>query len=191
MEKLTLTRIANIIRSEWVLLIFGIFSIALFVLAVVTLTRPKPQEVQRGVSWKSNIVAGKTTKEELETKLGPPVKTQIAEDQLSYFYPSANQYRPHEIEFSQETISIIKEQVIGAERGTLDDYIQKYGQPEKILYGEHGTFAPGHFWGQVGLLVFAGQFDKTIVEIWYFTPTTADNLLTKNPQLSSQEPEQF
>ncbi|OGD93902.1 hypothetical protein A2697_04870 [Candidatus Curtissbacteria bacterium RIFCSPHIGHO2_01_FULL_41_44] len=192
MEKLSLTRVANILKSEWILLLLGVLSIGMFLLAIFSFSsKNKGPESPTGTPWQGNIYAGKTTKEKLESILGPPEGVEGSGEQTIYKYRSNQEFRPHRVEFTENTIALIKEQVIGNEKGTLDNYIQKYGQSEKILYGEHGTFAPGHFWGQAGILVFAGQFDKTIVEIWYFAPATLENFLRQHPGLSLEEPQNF
>lgn len=191
MDRLTLTQVARLIKSEWFLLLAGVLSLAIFTLAIFSFSKVEPQEIPQGISWQKNIIAGESTKEEVESTLGPPVKTQEKHGELSYFYPTANQYRLNEIEFRKNIVSIVKEQVIGNEKGVLNDYLQKYGQPEVKLFGQHGTFAPGHFWGQRGLLVFASQNNGAIVELWYFTPTTLANFLKNNPSLNQEEPKRF
>jgi len=191
MERITLTQVARLVKSEWILLLLGVISLSIFALTVFSFTKAKPQETPQGIVWQKKIVAGKSTTEDIKATLGTPTKTQEEQGGISYFYPTANQYRLNEIEFRDNTVSIIKEQVIGNEKEALNDYLQKYGQPEAKLFGQHGTFALGHFWGQKGLLVFASASDGTIVEIWYFVPTSLGNFLANNPGLKKEEPKSF
>lgn len=191
MAHLNLTQVANFLRSEWFLLFLGTLSITLIILATISFSKTKNVEAPPGTPWQNNIYAGKTIKEELQSKLGAPLKIEEKEGRILYFYSSTNQYRPHQVELSNDTVSLIKEQVIENEKGRLDDYIQKYGQPEAEVFGPHGIFAPGHFWGKAGLLVFANNFDGAIVEIWYFAPTTLNNFLQEHPTLSLEEPQNF
>lgn len=190
MAELSLTRVANYLKSEWFLVTLGGLSILLITLAILSFSKNKINNIPPGTPWQNNIYAGQTTKKELESKLGKPIKT-AEEDKTIYFYPSTDQYRPNRVEFSEDIVNVIKEQVIGDGKGGLNDYIQKYNQPETELFGPHGTFAPGHFWGKKGILVFANKFDGTIVEIWYFAPTTLNDFLQKNPSLSLEEPKNF
>lgn len=191
MAKLTLTQTARFLKSEWLLLILGTVSIALFIVAILSFSRNRQEPPLQGAPWQGDIYAGRTTLQGLESKLGPPPQTSEKDGELVYLYSSTSEYRPHQVEFSGNTISIIKEQVIAAEKGKLTDYLQEYGQPEAEIFGPHGSFAPGHFWGKDGLLVFAGQFDGTIVEIWYFAPTTLQNFLSENPELRTEQPKEF
>lgn len=191
MEKLTLTKVASFFKSEWILLFLGVISISIFILAIVSFSQTKTPKNPPGIPWQNQIYAGTTTKEQLKSILGPPIKIEGEGGQISYFYPSTNNLRPHKVEFLENTVGVIKEQVIGNEKGDLADYLQKLGQPEAVLFGPHGTFAPGHFWSSKGILVFANKFDSTIIEIWYFAPTNLDEFLSNNPQLQNSEPSSF
>lgn len=175
MAQVNLTQVAKTIKSELVLITLVILILSLLVIALVKPFKKSPQ-----VTWKEGVTAGKSTRQELESRLGKPVK--IGDDQ-TYFFDSGNQYRPHQVQFSQDIVEIVKEQVIGNEKGKLDGFIKRYGSPQEILYGQHGTFAPGHFWGNLGLLVFANQQDGTVVEIWYFEPIDVEGFLAKQPDL--------
>lgn len=193
MSKVTLTQVAQIIKSELFLIIFGLISISLLIIAINTASKNKPAQLPQPqqAAWQGEIYPGLTSKEDLISKLGPPIKTQGKDGKTLYFYPSADQYRPHEVEISQETTTLIKEQIITDEKGQLSSYLEKYGSPQAELFGQHGTFALGYFWGAKGILVFANKFDGTIVEIWYFAPTDLNKFLSENPQLQMTEPTKF
>lgn len=192
----TLTQAARILKSEWLLIFLAIISISLITLTIYSFGKhktalPEPNQKIKQVAWQNNIFTGTTTKEELESKLGEPIKVTQTDQKLSYLYPSQSQYRPHEVIFEQDTAVLIKEQVIGNEKGTLNNYTQKYGLPESIIYGQHGTAAPGHYWGSRGFLVFANIYDGTIVEIWYFEPQVLSEFLAKNPDFNTEPPHRF
>lgn len=195
MPKFTLTQLANILKAEWLLIILGVASVGLVTLAIVSfkgkVNSPQASPSPRVVAWKNNIIAGTTTTAELQQKLGQPQQVEQEEGKLTYLYPSTNKYRPHQVEIRQEKVAIIKEQIIGSEKGKLADYLALYGQPETLVFGQHGSFAPGHFWGESGLVVFGNKNDGTIIEIWYFKPTSLDDFLLKNPQIKTQEPKNF
>lgn len=191
MGQLTLTTVAKLLKSEWILIFLGTISLAIFSITIFSFTRPKIEKAPQGAPWQNQIYAGTTTKEELKSLLGSPIKVDDRNGQISYFYSSANQYRPHEVNVLGNTVNLIKEQVIEEEKGRLADYTQKYDQPERKLYGKHGAFAPGHFWSKAGLLIFANEFDGKIIEIWYFSPTTLENFLQQYPELTTEKPQNF
>lgn len=188
---ISLNKVSRTIKAEWLFIILGVFSIIAFTAATIAFFgKNKATVTPPGTGW-NNIIAGTTTKKELENKLGPPINVAQKDSNIIYNYPSTNQFRPHEIDLTPNTVSLIKEQVIGPEKGKLADYILKYGQPEAVLIGEHGYAATGHFWGKDGLLVFANDYDGTIVEIWYFEPSQLASFLAKYPELSTEPPNLF
>lgn len=193
MNKFTLTQIAKLVKSELILLVLGGLSLIVFTLAIFSFAKSKnpPAITSSQTPWQNNIYAGKTTKEELKSALGSPIDVKKEQGKETYLYPSTNENRLHEIEIAESTVDIIKEQIIGEEKGKLKDYIQNYGQYEAEFFGKHGTFAPGFFWGKNGILVFANKNDGIIIEIWYFTPTSIIDFLQKNPEIKKQEPQNF
>lgn len=192
MQKLTLNQISTFIKSELVLIVLGLISVALFTIATFAyFGRGSEPKTPPGTPWKNNIFAGTTTKEELESTLGKPVKTKEESGNLIYLYPSENINRQHEVVIKQDRVETVKEMITSQNKMYLKDFQQKYGLQETKIYGYHGTFAPGHFWGKNGLLVFANEFDGNVVEIWYFKPTTFEKFLSQNPQLKQEKPERF
>ncbi len=188
---ISLNKVSQTIKSEWLVVLLGLLSIIAFTAATLAfIGRNKTVVAPPGTSW-NDIFAGTTTKKGLEDKLGQPINITQNDNNIIYTYPSTNQFRPQEVDLSNDTVSLIKEQVIGDEKGKLADYIQKYSQPEAVLLGQHGFAAPGHFWGKNGLLVFANDFDGTIVEIWYFEPSQLIAFLAKHPELSKEPPKLF
>ncbi|OGD87499.1 hypothetical protein A2870_04080 [Candidatus Curtissbacteria bacterium RIFCSPHIGHO2_01_FULL_41_11] len=191
MAEFNLIRISKLIKSELLLIILGVLSITIFSIAVISFTKRGKAPPPAQTPWNENIYAGQTTKQELETKLGTPEKIEAIDEGVAYFYPTEDRYRPDKIEISGDTVSIIKEQVLESEKGGLNNYLQKYGTPQAKLYGPFGTIAPGHFWGNNGIIVFGNEHDGTIVEIWYFAPTNLENFLAQNTKLKTEEPRGF
>ena len=78
MPKLTLTQLANILKSEWILLVLGLASVGLVTLAIVSskgkVSPPRASPSPQVVAWKNNIIAGTTTVRELQQKTCPPPK---------------------------------------------------------------------------------------------------------------------
>ncbi len=184
MENLSLTKIAKVVKSELFLIVIAIVSISLFLLFVFTFksknNQPKTENQQ--VSWRGQILPGQTDTKKLNSIVGNPAKIENS----TYYYSSTNPKRPHQVEVAGDKVALIKEQVIGKEKGLMKDYIASLGQPEAIVYGNHDIAAPGHFWGNKGIIVFGNDNSGLIIEIWYFEPTTLDEFLAKHPDLKKE-----
>jgi len=182
---MSLTQIAKFLKSEGLLIFFGIIALFLVLLTVSNFSKALPEdinEINDQVAWQGNLYPGTTTQTQLIKSIGNPIESQSNQNGDILFYQTNDQFRKHEITISNGIVSTIKEQIIGNEAGDLNFYINKYGTP-KILYGKHGTFAPAHFWEKEGLIVFANINDKTIIEIWYFQPSSLSQILVENPEL--------
>ncbi len=190
MATLTLNQISTFVRKEWLLLTLGTLSVFIFIISYVSHQSPAPKTVSSSTSWQG-VSPGITTKSQLETILGKPIKSETKDNKVIYYYQSSNQYRPNTIDLANDKVTLIKEQIIGPNRPNLQDYITKYGQSEGLLYGQYGAIAPGSFWGPQGLLVFAGQNDGSILEIWYFPPISLNQFLNLYPTLKTQKPTTF
>jgi hypothetical protein len=185
---MTLSDFSRLVRSEVVLIVLGLISILVFSVALVSFLNK--EESPRGTTW-NNIVPGSTTKEQLFSTMGQPEKSEQTQEGENYFYPSSSEFRPHEVDISDSTVKLIKEQITGIEGKKLTDFLSLFGAPEAKVYGTHGSFAPGSFWGSQGIMVFANENDGTVIEVWYFEPTTVRQFVASNPGLSLEEPKHF
>lgn len=165
----TLKQTQNIISNKLFIVIAAIMAISL-VAAIYFLT-PKT----KSYFW-FGLVPGVSTQEEINRKFGNPLSSETTDSQTNLKYSSSNQYRPHTLVVENGKLELVKEQVIGNERGSLQNYVDKYGKPE---YEGYGPFAEASFktyvFPESGLAIVASPNDGTIMEIWYFTPTTLEN----------------
>lgn len=180
MEESRLTTTAKTLKSHLVLIIIIFVVVNLFILSMLAFVNRNNKQ-SAGVQWQ-DITPGQTTSKDLENKLGEPLKIQ----NNSYYYPTSNQNRPTEVVVDNNTVKLVKEPVIKNEKGTLQNYIEQLGQPEKVFYGQYEYAAPGYFWGQRGVMVFGNPKSGVILEIWYFPPTTADAFAEQYPELKDQ-----
>ena len=185
----SLTDVARTAKSELVLILLGIIAVSLVTFTVYSFTKSTPdkntQRQTNSVAW-NGLSPGISTKNDVLSNLGSPLEVKTEGNTESLLYSSSNEFRPHELQISQGTTQLIKEQIVNSKAGDLDEFIRKYGRPESIIYGQHGTFAPAHFWGQHGLLVFAGTNDGVVIEIWYFPAQTISTFLQKFPNFTTE-----
>lgn len=178
-------RIFSIIKSNIKMLSFlkkyFIFILLAFVAASLLLIRlllkkpasliPTPSSVP---SWQG-IIPGKTTTDELSSQLGQP--QEIADK--TYFYSSTNQFRPNEVVLKDDKVGLVKEKIIGKEK-IFSDFTSKFGEPEAVLYGPDspaGFYL--HLFLKNGLAVLANSEGGTVLEVWYFSPTTLSEFIAE------------
>ncbi|MBI3342259.1 hypothetical protein HY024_04005 [Candidatus Curtissbacteria bacterium] len=181
MENFNLQNIAKIIKNDIVLISFLVIALLLAIVSGFALINSKPEI--KGTPWQS-IEPGKTTTDQIKKVLGDPQESSNSGQTL--MYSKKDDKRQIAVDIQNNKATVIKEPVTHNEEGDLNSYIQKFGQPEKILYGPDETAAPGHFWGQRGILVFGNPISGIILEIWYFPPTDLRTFLSQHPELKPE-----
>ncbi|MCR4324705.1 MAG: hypothetical protein NUV69_03380 [Candidatus Curtissbacteria bacterium] len=183
MTESSLNRISIFLKKESPLLLLGLAS--LFITSVFLfnlLGKPSDDEVK----WLGKVTPGKTTEEELRQAVGEPIKIEQQNGKTIYVYPTTNENRQTTVEIENDKVQLIEEPVIAKEKGSLNGYIAKFGQPEALIYGQHGFAAPGHFWGSKGVIVFGNPISSLIVEIWHFPTTNLATFLQQHPELRTE-----
>ena len=156
-----------------------IFTIALGVLFTSTFNSDtKPSEVkkpQNQASYKS-ISPGISTKEEVIDMLGEPKKEEENNSKTRLEYISETLARNHEVITENETVVFIKEIITINENRSTKEITDKYGNTEYILYGQHSAVDIYlYIYPEAGIAYEGDPADGTIIEIWYFEPTTFEN----------------
>lgn len=182
MPKLTLTKISGFIKKDYPILLIGLLLLTIFGIYIFNLTKSKT--IYNGEMWLGKIAPGNTTSEELKNKVGRPLETKIENSKIIYSYPTSNEKRQTKIDIAQDVVQLIQEPVIAKEKGILNDYISKFGNPEKVLYGKYSYASPANFWGDKGLIVFGNPISGLIIEVWYFAPTSLDEFLRNYPEFT-------
>ena len=145
--------------------IFSILAalVLISVLALKNLGRP---------TWKG-LVPGQSTKNEIEKKLGQPSETSLQDGKELLRYPSSNQFRKDTLVLENNQLSLVKEEVINKEKGNLKDYLQRFGKPDLEGYGPYSEAGfKVYVFAKDGVAVVANPVDGTIIQMWYFKPTT-------------------
>lgn len=191
MAESTLNTIAHTLKSNKILIVAVLATTTLAVLSFISsFTKKAPQHPpQQAVPWESTIFPGSTSKQSLEELQGKPQKIESQNNKEVYLYKTQNEYRFDSVKIGSDTVVEVKEQILSDDNRDLNYYLEKLGPEETMLFGGPSSFTRGFFWGKHGIIVFAGQFDKAIIEIWYFKPTTLEFFLQNHPELSKTETE--
>lgn len=178
-----------------IIIIFFLFLVRLFSPAPtpVSSPSPSPSPVSFGLSWQG-IVPGKTLENELEKILGGPLKKEVRENYLVYFYSTSPNLPEwlHEVYLLQNRVVFIKEKMAGEANKNLKTYFNQYGQPTKIFYGPYSPPYIYHLFSEKGFLVVADPDSQNVLEAWYFQPTTTEDFGQKwGKELSLTKPKRF
>ena len=131
-----------------------------------------------------SIVPGITTKEQVLSKLGNPVKKT---DNLLEYHSNNPNYN-NQIQIEEDKVSFIKEYISLADNRNSKQITQVYGEPKNILYGpdaNSGFFL--YVYPENGIAYIGHSTSGLLLEIWYFPPTNIDNFMKKYAQEYSEK----
>lgn len=162
-----------------------IFIVIITVLALLILFRNEKsdkndlstEKVTNEPSYK-NLIPGKSTKEETLTGLGTALNAKIEENKETYEYLSSNPNFNTKVVILDNKLSYIKVIYTIKDNIKSRDLIEKYGYPEKVLYGS--DYSVGYIlntYPERGIAFISHQKSLNVREVWYFEPTTLDEFI--------------
>ncbi len=124
------------------------------------------------------IIPGKTSIDEANILLGKPLETNSDGNITTSKYKTLNEYRSNKIISKDGLSELIVEEIINNEK-TAEDIRKVYGISPVILYEKTplSTFNL-YVYSDKGI-AYLGHKDGTILQIWYFSPTTIADFITK------------
>lgn len=152
-----------------------------------------PTPVSKIASYK-NITPGVSSKTDLDRVLGSPLRTITTGGSTELEYKSTNVNRPHIAIEENGVIVLIREIVNSIDKKFVDDVTSAYGAPQYILYNQDPNNAFRLYVYPANGIAYIAHPDGTLLEIWYFAPTTIDSFIQKWGQGYSQAsppPNQF
>ncbi len=163
-------------REYWYVWFFALVFIALVVAYVLRiLTPPKPLPDQAN-TWKG-ITPGKSSLQDIQQKLGPPINQRQTGDGLKLEYQSTYPTLPNEVvvQNGSTTVTFIKEYVDFKANEKLSDYVEAHGKYDLDLFDEESGFATrAYVFLDEGVVILAHVKDGSIEQKWYFQPTTEE-----------------
>lgn len=119
-----------------------------------------------------DIAPGTSSKSDVINKLGEPV----SESDNTLKYKSSAKVKTNDVVLEGDTVKLIKEVVTLDDNKNISDLKSQYGEPEYMLYGprqEAGFYL--YAYPDKGIAYIGSQDQTTLLEIWYFAPTTIDD----------------
>jgi hypothetical protein len=158
----------------FVLVVLSLFAAYLFLQG--RLNKKEPVLPAFGVSYNS-LTPGKSTVNDAIEKLGEPVSGS-GSNRLVFRSTSPN--RNHEITAENDKIVLIKEVVSVNDTKSSDQLKSAHGEALYILYGPRsGVGFYLYAYPEKGIAYLGHHLDSTLLEIWYFQPTTFEMFRSK------------
>jgi len=151
---------------------------------------PEPS-IPSGTDQKASfgeIVPGTTTSDQINELLGFPVSSTVSGNITVSDFKSSNQYRTHQVELIDNGVAFVKEMVNPGDSRNSEDIRKTYGDDPYVLF-EKSQQSPFllYVYPNNGL-AYIGHQDGTMLEIWYFVPTTIEDFMSKWAKDYSKEP---
>ncbi|MFV1917094.1 MAG: hypothetical protein ACC618_01220 [Patescibacteria group bacterium] len=146
-----------------------------------------PTEFGEGVGYNS-ITPGKSTEAVVTEQLGEPLSINRMGSKKMLEYKSSSPSRMHQIILENSQVLFIKEIVSTNDNLEAQDLVQKYGNPTSKLYNiaDPDSSFSLYVYGDKGL-AYLGHEDGTLLEVWYFPPTTLGEFINQWGQDYSTE----
>lgn len=164
----------------------GVVLIILVLLAIISVgyifsmtqqnSKPIPTPKALNVPDWNMVIPGTSTEQEVVNTLGTP-KGKVGDVSN---YPSRNLAIDSQIYYQKEVVGLIKETVGYSEKRNIDEISSKYGVAPNMLYGPDAV--NGYFlfvYPTNGIAYLGNPNTKSLLEVWYFQPTTIDDFLNK------------
>lgn len=143
-------------------------------------------------SWQG-IIPGQTSKQEVISKLGQPKEDINENDWEKLSYPSDRNLFYHWITINKTNDKIVLVYYVVPENENLsiNQYLQKYGQPEKVMYSNFSQYIKVAIYPDIGIAVWFDEKSCKVIFIRWFEPMSfkdfiknyGDGLSEKNPYI--------
>lgn len=173
------------IKKYWILFLLSFAAILYITNFVLNFkksptTPPNPTPTTTNTATYKTLSPGSSSQEDVNKVLGSPVKEEKNNGTILAEYKSSNQYRYHTVEFENNTVSIIKEVINTPDNKNSESIISVYGVAPYILYDQYpGSTFNLYVYPQNGIAYLGHKNGTTLLEIWYFKPTSIDNFISK------------
>ena len=171
-------KIVDFFKKSW-LLILIVLMIFLFIADKIIKTKtPVPQvsptPISTGVADYKSIVPGKSTLDEINNLLGFPIKQNKENGKITAEYGSSSKYRNNVVIVQNGIATLIKEVVTATDNKKAKSITGVYGTAPYRLYDQRPSATFDLYTYPSNGIAFIGHEDGTLLEIWYFQPTTIE-----------------
>ncbi len=182
-------KIFNFIKKYWLLILISITAI----LVIINSFIPKPPEVvptprTDKIATYKTITPGASTREDVNELLGTPLKETKLDGKTLSEYKTVNQFINHQIITENDIVGLVKEAINIEDNKNSDVVTSIYGPAPYILYEQVPESVFNLYVYPQNGIAYLGHEDGTILEVWYFSPTSLENFISNwAPNYSTRE----
>lgn len=177
-------------KKYWLLILIGLATV-LFVVNKILETKQPPSIVPTPVSTNTanyrSIFPGTSKLDEVNNLLGFPLSESKEDEKLISEYQSNNLYRNHVVIFESNIVALVKEKIISSDEKTESSITSEYGIAPYVLYSQDPSAVFNLYVYSDNGIAYKGANDGTLLEVWYFKPTTIDEFISKWGEEYSKE----
>lgn len=171
-------KIVGFFKRFW-LLILIVLSIILFTADKIIKTKtPGPPVSSTPISTRvadyKSIVPGKSTLDEINNLLGFPIEQNEENGKITAEYGSSSKYRNNIVIVQNGVASLIKEVVTATDNKKAESVTGVYGIAPYRLYDQRPNATFDLYVYPNNGIAYIGHEDRTLLETWYFQPTTIE-----------------
>jgi hypothetical protein len=171
-------KVIDFFKRSWLLILIVL---AIFLFIADKIIKPKtsgllvsPTPISTGVADYKSIVPGKSTLDEVNDLLGFPIEQNEENGKTIAEYESSSKYRNNVITVQNGVTTLIKEIVTATDNKKAESVTGVYGTAPHRLYEQKPSSTFDLYVYPNNGIAYLGHEDGTLLEIWYFQPTTIE-----------------
>lgn len=155
-------------------LLFVILTVVAYFANLALREKPevKPTPAPIKANFRSSITPGVSSEADLNKVLGNPVRSTTADGQKTNEYRSTSELRLHDAVIVDGKVIFVKEVVSAHDVLDSSTIIGIYGEPPNVLYDPSPNAVFNLYVYPSNGIAYLGAEDGTLLEIWYFIPTS-------------------
>lgn len=176
----------------WILIIVIAAIVGDALLTKTQKVSPSPTPAPQRATFR-DITPGISNEADLSKMLGTPLKSTTNNGITTDEYKSTSPVRNSIGIIENGKVSLIRQIVGSSENITADSITNIYGKAPEILYNKAPNSVFRLYVYPSNGIAYLGHSDGTLLEIWYFVPTTIEDFISKwgqNYQTNQPEPVQ-
>jgi len=146
-----------------------------------------PSPATKKIASFGEISPGNTSIDKVNELLGFPVDTNKVDGKDVYDYETNNKYIHHKVIVENGIAKLVKEAVNIEDNKNADTIRGVYGLAPYVLYEQEPNSVFNLYVYPENGITYLGHEDGTLLEIWYFEPTTIDSFISLWAQNFSQK----